>query len=111
MARFPLSLFADFLLLEVGSVGSCKGDELLSRWSLDEGTGSVLTAGSYGQWSFGVILHPGSGWGVSLVGTAKSGFSLDLSSGSGRGTVLHDPRLQASNDFTCMLGLKVRVSQ
>ena len=44
--------------------------------------------------------------GVETNGTAKSGYSLDLSSGSGRATVINETRLQASNAFTYMFWFK-----
>ena len=102
--NFSSSSLTIFFFLKLSLWGVVNEDELLLRWSFDEGTGSVSQdlMGS----GLGVILHPGSGWGAESNGTAKSGSSLDLSSGSGRGTVLHDPRLQASNDFTCMFWFK-----
>ncbi|HAY75806.1 MAG TPA: hypothetical protein DCY32_09035, partial [Opitutae bacterium] len=79
-------------------------DDLLLRWSFDEGVGSNS------QNTVGVgleaILDEGSKWGVETNGTAKSGYSLDLSSGSGRATVINETRLQASNAFTYMFWFK-----
>ena len=78
-----------------------KESNLLLRWSFDEGSGSnsqnLIGTG------LDVILHPGVTWGNEANGTAKSGYSLDLSSGTSRASVIHDARLQASNDFSILL--------
>ena len=54
----------------------------------------------------GATLHPGASWGHESNGTAKSHFSLDLSSGTSRASVLHDTRLQASDNFSYLFWFK-----
>ena len=74
-------------------------ENLILRWSFDEGNGSnsqnLIGAG------LDVLLHTGASWGSEANGTAKSGYSLDLSSGTSRGSVLHDERLQATILLIC----------
>ena len=84
--------------------GVVKEDELLLRWSFDEGEGS--NSQNLTEVGLEAILEQGSKWGSENNGTAKSGHSLDLSSGSGLATVLNDTRLQASNAFTYMFWFK-----
>ena len=97
-----LVLFAagNFLCLK----GVVKENDLLLRWSFDEGSGS----NSQNLVGVGLeaILEQGSKWGVESNGTAKSGHSLDLSSGNGLATALNDTRLQASDHFTYMFWFK-----
>ena len=84
--------------------GVTRESDLLLRWSFDEGSGS--SSQNLIGTGLDVILHPGATWGHESNGTAKSGYSLDLSSGTSRGSVLSDTRLQASNDFTYMFWFK-----
>ena len=84
--------------------GVTRESDLLLRWSFDEGSGS--SSQNLIGTALDVILHPGATWGHESNGSAKSGFSLDLSSGTSRGSVLSDTRLQASNDFTYMFWFK-----
>ena len=94
-----------FLAISCLSVnGVTRESDLLLRWSFDEGSGSnsqnLIGTG------LDVILHPGVTWGNEANGTAKSGYSLDLSSGTSRASVIHDARLQASNDFSILFWFK-----
>ena len=97
----------NLLLLAMASVGLhavTMQSELRLRWSFDEGEGSI--AGNQIGTGLDVILHPGVSWGHESNGTAKSGFALDLSAGTSRGSVMHDIRLQANDHFTYMFWFK-----
>ena len=95
-------LFLAISCLSVNAV--TRESDLLLRWSFDEGSGSnsqnLIGTG------LDVILHPGVTWGNEANGTAKSRYSLDLSSGTSRASVIHDARLQASNDFSILFWFK-----
>ena len=95
-------LFLAIYCLSVNAV--TRESDLLLRWSFDEGSGSnsqnLIGTG------LDVILHPGVTWGNEANGTAKSRYSLDLSSGTSRASVIHDARLQASNDFSILFWFK-----
>ena len=96
-------LFLAIFCLSVNGV--TRESDLLLRWSFDEGSGSnsqnLIGTG------LDVILHPGVIWGNEANGTAKSGYSLDLSSGTSRASVIHDARLQASNDFSILFWFNI----
>ena len=81
-----------------------KEDDLLLRWSFDEGSGSnsqnLIGSGP------NATFDQSSKWGAESNGTAKSGYSLDLSTGGGRATVVNDTRLQAKDGFTYMFWFK-----
>ena len=103
----PFLPFCKLLLVASFSVavhGVTRESDLLLRWSFDEGSGS--SSQNLIGTGLDVILHPGATWGHESNGSAKSGFSLDLSSGTSWGTALSDTRLQASNNFTYMFWFK-----
>ncbi|MDG1138976.1 MAG: LamG domain-containing protein, partial [Opitutales bacterium] len=99
--------FCSLLFLATASVGLfavIKESELKLRWSFDEGVGS--SASNQIGTGLDVILYPGVFWGHESNGTAKSGYALDLSNGASRGSVMHDTRLQANDDFSYMFWFK-----
>ena len=91
-----------FVAVNFVSKGVVKKDELLARWSFDEGNGThtVETSGS-GVDNATLI---GAGWGSGV--NAVSQGSLDLSAGSGYARVTSHPNLQARIGFSFMLWFK-----
>jgi len=100
----PVCNLLFWALVPLGLTAVTQETYLKLRWDFDEGEGS--SANNQIGPSLDVILHPGATWGHESNNTAKSGYALDLSTGTSRGSVLHDSRLQASNDFSFMLWFK-----
>ena len=102
ISPFCKALF--FAFVSTATYGVTEESHLLLRWSFDEGSGSSAE-NSVGV-GLGATLHPGASWGHESNGTAKSHYSLDLSSGTSRASVLHDTRLQASDNFSYLFWFK-----
>ena len=84
------------------SKGIIKEGELLSRWSFDEGNGSV--SNNLSPTSPDAILKDGAIWGTGA--NAMSKYSLDISTGTGYAKVSSHPNLQARMGFSFMLWFK-----
>ena len=103
IARLIISLIPlGFVAVNSVSKGVVKKEELLARWSFDEGNGSVSNNSS--PTSPDAKLKDGATWGTGV--NAMSRYSLDISSGTGYAKVPSHPDLQARLGFSFMLWFK-----
>ena len=103
IARLIISLIPlCFVAVNFVSKGVVKKEELLARWSFDEGNGSVSNNSS--PTSPDAKLKDGAIWGTGV--NAMSRYSLDISSGNGYAKVPSHPNLQARMGFSFMLWFK-----
>ena len=90
--------FANSLLF-----GLVHEENLLARWSFDEGNGSIVNDFFSGG---SPLFMQGSNWGQEKDGHALSRFSMDISTGEGFALVDANRKFQVTSSYSIMLWFK-----
>ena len=83
--------------------GVVKKEELLARWTFDEGNGSIASDSLNGG---SPLFMQGSNWGQEKDGHALSKFSMDISTGEGFALVEANRKFQVTSSYSIMLWFK-----
>ena len=83
--------------------GVVKKDDLVARWTFDEGNGSIANDSLNGG---SPLFMNGSNWGQEEDGNALSKFSMDISTGEGFAVVEANRKFQVTSSYSIMLWFK-----
>ncbi|MDA0343667.1 MAG: LamG domain-containing protein, partial [Verrucomicrobia bacterium] len=83
--------------------GVVKKNDLLARWTFDEGNGSIASDSLNGG---SPLFMQGSNWGQEKDGHALSKFSMDISTGEGFALVEANRKFQVTSSYSIMLWFK-----
>ena len=106
MFPFPFRLLLAVFLVGsfFNSMGVVKEEELLARWTFDEGNGSVAADATGG--GLDLLLEDNARWGLEENNTAISKHSLDIRNGDAHALALANDKLKATGEFTYLFWFK-----
>ena len=91
------------------SMGVVKEQELLARWTFDEGNGSVAADATGG--GLDLLLEDNARWGLEENNTAISKHSLDIRNGDAHALALANDKIKATGSLPIFFGLRPTASQ